>query len=80
MSLVPFSRLRDVNLRVHRLPFVLSCYLVLDCAGRWNKLRQDGICTNTTLTRLGGTDFKAVNAVVDATHRYREIFYGDGER
>lgn len=25
-------------------------------------------------------DFNAVNAVVDATHRYREIFYGDSER
>lgn len=23
------------------------------------------------------TDFAAVEAVVDATHRYKEIFYGD---
>ena len=26
-----------------------------------------------------GTDFKAVAAVVDATHRYKEIFYGYGD-
>ena len=28
---------------------------------------------------VGNADFKAVEAVVDATHRYKEIFYDGGD-
>lgn len=27
--------------------------------------------------KYGNTDFNAANAVVEATHRYKEIFYDD---
>ena len=35
--------------------------------------------SNSTLTWSLEIDFKAVDAVVDATHRYKEIFYESNE-
>jgi replication factor A3 len=36
----------------------------------WKERREEYVLMVTR-----GTDFKAVSAVVDATHRYKEIFY-----
>ncbi|WPH01977.1 replication factor A protein 3 [Acrodontium crateriforme] len=47
------------------------------------KVQQDlsvRVLTATDLGPEGSIDFAAIDAIVDATHRYHEIFYNKGEQ
>lgn len=41
--------------------------------------KEWGCCGRGMVTECAWADFKAVEAVVDATHRYKEIFYESNE-
>ncbi|RDL39440.1 Nucleic acid-binding protein [Venustampulla echinocandica] len=47
----------------------------VEIVGKVNNDLTVKVLSATDLGREGGIDFEAVNAVVDATHRYKEIFY-----
>ncbi|EPE33173.1 Nucleic acid-binding protein [Glarea lozoyensis ATCC 20868] len=49
----------------------------VEIVGKVNPDLSVRVLRATDLGREGSVDFDAVNAVVDATHRYKEIFYAD---
>lgn len=62
--------------------FAFHFYLVLSCLQTLTVLDtvSTGVmCTRSAMTNMlacNTADFTAADAVVDATHRYKEIFYG----